>query len=50
MKTMVIAAKRLGRMSGSVILKMRRSPVEPRFSAASSISGLTCVSAADTLK
>ena len=50
MKMIVTAANTLGMMSGSVTLKSLRTPVQPRFSAASSISGLRLASAADTLK
>ncbi len=46
MKTMVPPANSPGMMSGSVIFQNLRRPVQPRFSAASSIAGSTFASAA----
>ena len=50
MKMMVPPAKSPGMISGSVILRNFRKPVQPRFSAASSIAGSTFASAASTLR
>jgi hypothetical protein len=50
MKTIVQPAKRPGWMRGSVIFQNRRSPVQPRFWAASSIAGSMFASAATAFR
>ncbi|MNC88500.1 hypothetical protein D3C83_43180 [compost metagenome] len=50
MKTIVPPAKRPDLMSGRVILKNLRKPVQPRFSAASSMAGSMLASAATALR
>ena len=50
MKTMVPPANSPGLISGSVIRRNRRRPVQPRFSAASSMAGSTFASAATAFR
>ena len=50
MKMIVPPANSPGMMSGSVILRNFLKPVQPRFSAASSIAGSTLAKAASTLR
>ena len=50
MKTMVPPANIPGMMSGRVMRKNLRSPVQPRFSAASSMAGSTLARAATRLR
>jgi hypothetical protein len=50
MNTMMPPAKKPGMMSGRVIFQNFRIPVQPRFSAASSMAGSTLASAATRLR